>query len=278
LFFPTSTTKQLVFHRGEIVVISMVKANDDQERETAYKKGHQNQPPAHVQEEHQHQPEDNAQNANTSALIRPPAQATPSPRIDRITPSDFHPRKSTTDDDDHDDDTSISSKSAVHKNYRTFVAEPNENDIIGGRGAAIQSHPGNAYYRYLIRSKKREYVNSKPPMKKQIIRAVVKAIENQCPPGRFLKEDLSYSAGTRYICVTLDEAKKKAGQALREDAPRFKKKSNHFRFSNHRDAQQKGIQDPASPNNDRRRRGAGASTSEMILSGSNLRLTQENLT
>ena len=257
----------------------MVKANHNQERE-ACEKGHQNQPPAqNVKEEHQHQPEDHAQQENAKTTTSPPptrpAQDTPSLSIDKIsTPNDLHQKKITSTDDDNDDDVSISSESAVHKNYRTFVTEPNENDIIGGRGAAIQSHPGNTYYRYLIRTKKREYINSRPPMKKKIIRAVVKAIESQSPPGRFLKEDLSYhSAGTRYICVTLDEAKKKVGQALREDAPRFKKKTNHFRFSNHRGAQQKGgIQDPAPPTTRRR---AGASTSGMNISASNLRLTQE---
>lgn len=103
------------------------------------------------------------------------------------------------------------------------IANPHANDVIGGRGAAIQSHPGNEYYRLLIRSQKIEYVNSKPPSKKLIIHEIVQAITTQSPPGRFLKLD---SKTEHYYPMSIHEAKKKTGQALREDAPKLKQMGN----------------------------------------------------
>ena len=61
-------------------------------------------------------------------------------------------------------------------------------DIISGRGASIKKHPGNEHYRQLIKSQKLKYINSAPPVKKGIIRAIVIAVTKlQSPPGRLLK-------------------------------------------------------------------------------------------
>lgn len=111
------------------------------------------------------------------------------------------------------------SNTIVETNAPHAIVQPHQNDVLGGRGAIIQSHPGNFYYRKLIRSQKLEYVNARPPFKKLIILEIVKAVKSQSPPGRFLKLDPKTEL---YHCISLEEAKKKTGQALREDAPKLK--------------------------------------------------------
>ena len=93
-------------------------------------------------------------------------------------------------------------------------------DIISGRGASINQHPGNEYYRQLIKSQKLKYINSAPPAKKGIIRAIVIAVTKlQSPPGRFLKYNEENGV---YEDIGILEAKKKTGQALREDAAKIR--------------------------------------------------------
>lgn len=99
------------------------------------------------------------------------------------------------------------------------LIEPEIHDVISGRAQGICHHPGNEYYRYLIRQYKVRYVSSNSAEKKKIIKELVKIVENQSPPGRFLK--IIPDTGM-YIQMSYSEAKKKIGQALREDAPKIR--------------------------------------------------------
>lgn len=100
------------------------------------------------------------------------------------------------------------------------VLTPNDGDVLSGRGAGVNHHPGNTYYRKLIQSQKLSYINANAPDKKKIIHAIVSTVQSKS--GRFLKRN---TASGSWECLTLDEAKKKTGQALREDAPKIKRMS-----------------------------------------------------
>jgi hypothetical protein len=68
-------------------------------------------------------------------------------------------------------------------------------DVLFGRGAAINIHPGNQQFRALVDSHKKTFLNA--PSKKQK-RAIATIVYNEIlslqPPGRFLVEDRSLTA------------------------------------------------------------------------------------
>lgn len=97
------------------------------------------------------------------------------------------------------------------------IVTPNDNDILSGRGAGINLHPGNIYYRNLIQSYKVQYVHSDPGQKKHIIKCVFNTAKQY---GRFLKFD---PITEEWKEVPDEEARKKVGQALRENATTIKK-------------------------------------------------------
>jgi len=98
------------------------------------------------------------------------------------------------------------------------IVEPNENDVLCGRGGRINAHEGNVQFRDIIQSHKKEYLakSTKKLEKAHIAARIIEQIRTMDPPGRFLKED-----GNSGMWFDIGDAKaiKKAGQALREDAP-----------------------------------------------------------
>lgn len=97
------------------------------------------------------------------------------------------------------------------------VVKPEDNDILSGRGAGVNLHPGNVFFRKLIQSNKAVYVKSDPGAKKRIIREIVEVATQH---GRFLKQDPETEL---WVAISGDEVKRKTGQALRENAPAIKK-------------------------------------------------------
>jgi len=98
------------------------------------------------------------------------------------------------------------------------ITDPNENDVLCGRGGRINSHAGNVQFRDIIHSKKSEYLDpsTKKLEKAHIAAGIVSGIRTMDPAGRFLKED----KGTgMWFDIGDAKAIKKTGQALREDAP-----------------------------------------------------------
>jgi hypothetical protein len=53
------------------------------------------------------------------------------------------------------------------------IVKPHENDVLSGRGAGINQHPGNVYYRNLVQAYKMEYFHSSSSQKKIIIQRIV---------------------------------------------------------------------------------------------------------
>jgi len=101
------------------------------------------------------------------------------------------------------------------------VKYPNPNDVLSGRGGRINSHAGNIYFRKIVTAEKVKYLSMHKKMDKALIAVdIVEQIRKLDPPGRFLKQD----AETLYWYEIGDErARKKAGQALREDGPGLRK-------------------------------------------------------
>ena len=97
------------------------------------------------------------------------------------------------------------------------VATPNVHDVLSGRGGRINAHPGNVQFRTIIASMKSTYLSPRTRKleKAHIANDIVRRIRRLDPPGRFLKED---SDGTWWD-IGDEKARKKVGQALREDAP-----------------------------------------------------------
>jgi hypothetical protein len=74
--------------------------------------------------------------------------------------------------------------------------KPTSSDVLKGRGVPIQNHPGNRYLRKVVADRNPQYtLMSKSADKEAVAIQVLKAIQDQTPPGRFLekKEDGSYS-------------------------------------------------------------------------------------
>jgi len=98
------------------------------------------------------------------------------------------------------------------------IAEPHPNDVLCGRGGRINSHEGNIRFRDIVATLKPKYLNpfTKKVEKALIAAEVVAQIRSLSPPGRFLKET---NKDGMWEEIGDDRARKKAGQALREDAP-----------------------------------------------------------
>ena len=100
------------------------------------------------------------------------------------------------------------------------VMEPNDNDVLCGRGGRINAHTGNVRFRELVVARKPRYLApyTKKLEKAHIAAALVQEIRCRQPAGRFLKEDPDGS----WYDIGDAKAIKKVGQALREDAPEIR--------------------------------------------------------
>ena len=93
------------------------------------------------------------------------------------------------------------------------IITPHPHDVLSGRGAGVNHHPGNAHYVNLVKNYKMEYVRSPAPAKKKIIQVIVDKIVGKNPPGRFIRTD---PITQLWECISEEKAKHKTGQALRE--------------------------------------------------------------
>eukprot|EP00584_Thalassiosira_punctigera_P010442 CAMPEP_0172528984 /NCGR_PEP_ID=MMETSP1067-20121228/3182_1 /TAXON_ID=265564 ORGANISM="Thalassiosira punctigera, Strain Tpunct2005C2" /NCGR_SAMPLE_ID=MMETSP1067 /ASSEMBLY_ACC=CAM_ASM_000444 /LENGTH=140 /DNA_ID=CAMNT_0013312967 /DNA_START=117 /DNA_END=539 /DNA_ORIENTATION=- len=101
------------------------------------------------------------------------------------------------------------------------VKTPNDNDVLSGRGGAVNGHPGNKHYRTIVNSMKAQYLSpsTRKKQKAHIAANIVWTIRRSDPPGRFLKVDAStgmwHEIGDKAAC-------RKTGQALRENSSEFR--------------------------------------------------------
>lgn len=117
-----------------------------------------------------------------------------------------------------DDDSDNSCISSIPPGYGGLIKTPGKNDVLSGRGGRVNAHEGNIRFRNLVGELKHEYVSksTKKLDKAHIAAKIVRLIRMSDPPGRFLKVD---NESKEWIEIGDDKARKKAGQALREDAP-----------------------------------------------------------
>lgn len=120
-----------------------------------------------------------------------------------------------------EDDTKSMDKNPEAEKSQHFV-NPTDSDILGGRGNGVNSHPGNAYFRRLIKENKVAYVHAKGTfVKRNIVQEIFQ--KTQSEGGRFLKVDPETE---HWYCMSIEEAEKKIGQALREGGPSMREKKN----------------------------------------------------
>ena len=100
------------------------------------------------------------------------------------------------------------------------IVEPHDHDVLAGRGNFVNFHPGNEYFRELVRKHKVAYVAAPKPQKPKFARLIVDEIRSLRPPGRFLKQD-----PTTELWSDIGDKKSldKTRQALREGAPELEK-------------------------------------------------------
>eukprot|EP00523_Entomoneis_sp_CCMP467_P000476 CAMPEP_0168752902 /NCGR_PEP_ID=MMETSP0724-20121128/18645_1 /TAXON_ID=265536 /ORGANISM="Amphiprora sp., Strain CCMP467" /LENGTH=851 /DNA_ID=CAMNT_0008801205 /DNA_START=13 /DNA_END=2565 /DNA_ORIENTATION=+ len=98
---------------------------------------------------------------------------------------------------------------------------PHPHDVLCGRGGATNQHIGNSHWRQLVAANKELYLKLPKRQKQLLSKSIVHAVRSQQPPGRFLQKhpqtDLWYDVGDA-------RALEKTSQALREGAPKLKKK------------------------------------------------------
>eukprot|EP00815_Leptocylindrus_aporus_P008983 CAMPEP_0116061024 /NCGR_PEP_ID=MMETSP0322-20121206/6801_1 /TAXON_ID=163516 /ORGANISM="Leptocylindrus danicus var. apora, Strain B651" /LENGTH=647 /DNA_ID=CAMNT_0003545829 /DNA_START=110 /DNA_END=2053 /DNA_ORIENTATION=- len=90
--------------------------------------------------------------------------------------------------------------------------QPNDNDVLFGRGNFVNRHKGNLVYRQICREAKAQYIKCSKLEKKEISVKIVKKIRALDPPGRFLKRN---TTGV-WFDVGDQEAREKTSQTLRD--------------------------------------------------------------
>jgi len=95
-----------------------------------------------------------------------------------------------------------------------WIKAPSQNDVLFGRGKGIMDHPGNQFFRELIRNHKRDFIASSYHERKRFPQMIVDKVKTGNPPRRILKKDVKTEL---WYDVSLKEALAKTRQTLRED-------------------------------------------------------------
>lgn len=99
------------------------------------------------------------------------------------------------------------------------ITDPHPHDVLAGRGNNVNNHPGNQYFRTLVRYLKNEYVIASKSDKPVFAKLMFQQIRSLKPPGRFLKN----SEDGLWEEIDEKKAMDKTRQALREDSDRIKR-------------------------------------------------------
>lgn len=96
------------------------------------------------------------------------------------------------------------------------ISQPNDNDVLCGRGNNSNWHPGNVHFRELIAANKVFYSTLTKKEKMLVARQIVDIIHHGTdPPGRFISRDTMSNDGLWYD-IGLPRSLEKTSQALRE--------------------------------------------------------------
>merc|ERR1712232_96549 len=101
------------------------------------------------------------------------------------------------------------------------MGKPSHNDVLLGRGASTNNHPGNKYFRNVVKQHQDGYLVAKNNFEKYITTMeILKNIRSLDPPGRFILQD---TTSKLWSDVGDDKARRKISQALRENATELRK-------------------------------------------------------
>lgn len=123
------------------------------------------------------------------------------------------------------------------------VSQVGPNDVLCGRGAPTNYHPGNEFFRDLVKQYQSNYLASKRADKPFVATHIVNIIQSR--GGRFLRRykrnGVSWERG-HFVWVEVDPQKayEKACQALREGAPEIRRKMAEGNTSDNDDASENG--------------------------------------
>ena len=98
----------------------------------------------------------------------------------------------------------------------TYIEEPNENDILLGRGGKNNQWTGNDRLRTMAQRRCIEYETAQKRAKSVISRELVQGVQNLDPPGRFLRECSNTKGSVRWEVATDKVAREKTSQVLRD--------------------------------------------------------------
>ena len=96
-----------------------------------------------------------------------------------------------------------------------IVTELHPHDILLGRSGQA-NHPGNQWYRNLVRTDHALYRNVPGGTKLRVSKLIVEAVNQLVPPGRFLTLSSSLSSSTIWKVIPYEQAVTKTSQALRD--------------------------------------------------------------
>jgi hypothetical protein len=130
-------------------------------------------------------------------------------------PSDFAPPPPSPEQREYSENDRCLSPSR----YET-ITDVTDNDILCGRGAPNIHHPGNRFFRSLVKARQQDYAALRRPEKCIVVRQIMDEIEHR--GGRFLRQ---LSSGD-WIEVHDAIAYEKTCQALRE-SQKTRNKSRH---------------------------------------------------
>lgn len=115
---------------------------------------------------------------------------------------------------------------SIETQKKKFVEATNDRDVLCGRGAPTSWHPGNKFFRRLVKEHQKEYLASRRSDKPLVAMKLLEEIRAR--GGRFLKRNkiVGITNRGRFVWVEISEqqAYEKACQALREGAPNIRRR------------------------------------------------------
>jgi len=93
---------------------------------------------------------------------------------------------------------------------------PSDTDVLCGRGAPINKHPGNILFRKVVKCNKELYGVCEKQDRYYLAKSIVMALEEQDPPTRFLEQHDDGNSNFTWTTISKQRAIRKTVQALRE--------------------------------------------------------------
>lgn len=100
-----------------------------------------------------------------------------------------------------------------------------DDDVLCGRGAPNIHHPGNQYFRSLVKARQEEYSQVRRPDKVAVVASILNAIENR--GGRFLRqlssgewEEVHNAIAYEKVCQALREFQKSRNKSSKSGTPK----------------------------------------------------------